>query len=231
TTQTWDFQNNIFTVAHDADNAYAFHWPMAGTGLSADYNNYSVLGSSASVGFFGSGDDGSATASLEDWQTATEQDEFSTTASVEFVSETNLRLDGSSIGDDRLGGIPLAAVTTDIDGTERSAEHPYKGAFEGDTPVPNEAITDTPSSFSLSQNYPNPFNPTSNIVFNLPQAHDVKLEVYNINGQLVRTLVNDRMSAGEHTVQFDAGDLASGIYVYRIIAGSFVQTKKMTLIK
>ncbi len=97
--------------------------------------------------------------------------------------------------------------------------------------VGTEEEIEKPLAFSLSQNYPNPFNPTSNIRFTLPQANNVRLDVYNINGQLVQTLVNSRMSAGEHTVQFDAGTLASGVYIYRIISGNFVQSKKMTLIK
>ena len=97
--------------------------------------------------------------------------------------------------------------------------------------VGTEDEIEKPQSFSLSQNYPNPFNPTSNIRFTLPQANNVRLDVYNINGQLVQTLVNTRMNAGEHTVQFNAGSLASGVYIYRIISGNFVQSKKMTLIK
>ncbi|MFA5669021.1 MAG: SusE domain-containing protein [Balneolaceae bacterium] len=96
--------------------------------------------------------------------------------------------------------------------------------------VSNE-VDEKPLRFSLSQNYPNPFNPTSNIRFTLPQANNVRLDVYNINGQLVKTLVNTSMTAGEHTVQFDAGNLASGVYIYRIVSGNFVQSKKMTLIK
>ncbi len=97
--------------------------------------------------------------------------------------------------------------------------------------VGTEDEIEKPQTFSLSQNYPNPFNPTSNIRFTLPQANNVRLDVYNINGQLVQTLVNSRMNAGEHTVQFNAGSLASGVYIYRIISGNFVQSKKMTLIK
>ena len=231
TAQVWDFTNNILSVNQEAENAYAMYWPADTTGLTANYNNYYVLGTSASTGYFGAGDAGAAVTTLDDWKTASGQDANSSASFVEFVSETDLRLSGESIGDHSLAGIPLAAVTTDIDGTDRSAESPYKGAYEAGTPVPNEIDSEIPGGYTLSQNYPNPFNPTSNIKFTLPQTADVKLQVYNMAGQLVSTLVNSKLSAGEHTVQFNAQDLASGVYLYRIQAGSFIQTKKMTLIK
>ncbi len=88
-----------------------------------------------------------------------------------------------------------------------------------------------PGAYSLSQNYPNPFNPTTNIRFKLPEASNVQLTVYNLLGQKVATLINNRMSAGVHVVQFDASHLASGLYFYRLKAGSFVMNKKMMLIK
>ena len=88
-----------------------------------------------------------------------------------------------------------------------------------------------PRVFALKQNYPNPFNPSTNIQFDLPQSADVKMTVYNMLGQKVMTLVDRRMDAGFHHVTFDARSLASGMYVYRIEAGSFVSTKKMMLIK
>jgi hypothetical protein len=89
----------------------------------------------------------------------------------------------------------------------------------------------TPSSYELKQNYPNPFNPTTNITYSIPEVSDVTLEVYNALGQKVSTLVNTRMSAGSHTVKFDAGNLTSGVYFARITAGNFVTTKKMLLLK
>lgn len=88
-----------------------------------------------------------------------------------------------------------------------------------------------PLTFKLEQNYPNPFNPSSTIQFTLPQAGNVRLDVFTITGQLVTTLVNNRLGSGEHSVTFDASNLASGVYIYRIVTGSFVQSKRMTLIK
>lgn len=87
-------------------------------------------------------------------------------------------------------------------------------------------------SFGLDQNYPNPFNPTTNIRFNLGNAANVTLSVYNVLGQKVATLANNtRFTSGSHIVSFDARNLASGIYLYRIEAGNFVSQKRMTLIK
>jgi hypothetical protein len=88
-----------------------------------------------------------------------------------------------------------------------------------------------PLVYQIDQNYPNPFNPTTNIHFVLAQASNVKLTVYNLLGQEVVTLVNNPLRAGAHTIQFDAGQLASGIYFYRLEAGDFVTQKRMVLLK
>lgn len=95
----------------------------------------------------------------------------------------------------------------------------------------NENENNIPTNFTLSQNYPNPFNPSSTIKFGIPEAAVVKLEIYNLLGQKVKSLVNEKKSVGFHAVTFDASNLTSGMYIYRIQAGSFVQIKKMTLIK
>ena len=88
-----------------------------------------------------------------------------------------------------------------------------------------------PADFELSQNYPNPFNPTTTIRYAVPTDANVSLAVYDMLGQKVAQLVEGPASAGYHDVQFDASQLASGIYVYKLQAGSFVQTKKMLLVK
>ena len=88
-----------------------------------------------------------------------------------------------------------------------------------------------PDTYSLGQNYPNPFNPTTTITFALPTESKVMLRVYDALGRVVASLVNRTMSAGSHSVVFDAGDLASGIYFYRLTADDFVQTRKLILLK
>lgn len=88
-----------------------------------------------------------------------------------------------------------------------------------------------PDAFVLHQNYPNPFNPTTNIRFTLPISENVQVSVYNVLGQRVATLVNGVMPAGSHSINFNAATLASGVYIYRIQAGGFTQTKSMMLVK
>ncbi|MGH1362739.1 MAG: YCF48-related protein [Calditrichia bacterium] len=86
-----------------------------------------------------------------------------------------------------------------------------------------------PETFALGQNYPNPFNPTTNISFDLPKAQFVTLAVYNVLGQQVATLVNEQTAAGSYTLQFDARNLASGIYIYRLQTEGFIKVRKMLL--
>jgi uncharacterized delta-60 repeat protein len=88
-----------------------------------------------------------------------------------------------------------------------------------------------PENFLLSQNYPNPFNPNTTIEFAIPQASFVSLKVYNILGQEIKTLLNEYREAGSYTVNFDASNLNSGVYIYKLETGSFSEVKKMTLLK
>ncbi len=86
-------------------------------------------------------------------------------------------------------------------------------------------------SYELSQNYPNPFNPATSISYSVPEKSAVNLEIFNSLGQKVRTLVNSTKEAGNYTVSFDAGNLSSGVYLYKLSAGKFSQTRKMILMK
>ena len=88
-----------------------------------------------------------------------------------------------------------------------------------------------PNTYSISQNYPNPFNPTTTIKFSLPEATNVKVVIYDILGKQVETLVNSYMSAGSYNVTWNAGNYASGVYLYRIETKSFSAIKKMLLVK
>ncbi len=90
---------------------------------------------------------------------------------------------------------------------------------------------DNPQQVKLSQNYPNPFNPTTLISFELPESAEVRLEVFNMLGQSVAVLVDESMSSGAHTVNFDGSQLTSGVYVYRLKSGNQTLTQKMTLVK
>ena len=88
-----------------------------------------------------------------------------------------------------------------------------------------------PKTFALLQNYPNPFNPSTVITYNIPQQSNVSLKIYDILGKEIATLVNEQKAAGSYNVQFDAGKLSSGVYIYSIQAGDFMESKKMLLMK
>jgi hypothetical protein len=93
------------------------------------------------------------------------------------------------------------------------------------------ASNEIPSSFELSQNYPNPFNPVTNIKFSVPQSGIVKLAVYDIAGKEVGLLVNQNLNSGTYNYNFDASELSSGVYFYRLTAEGFTDAKKMILVK
>ena len=97
--------------------------------------------------------------------------------------------------------------------------------------VSNELDGQSPTDYALHQNYPNPFNPSTVIIYQLPVRSEVRLQVFDLMGRKVATLVDGNVEAGNHQVQFNAGNLASGMYIYRLQAGSHVFTNKLTLVK
>jgi hypothetical protein len=161
-------------------------------------------------------------------------------------------IDGSGVLPIHLG-ISVSVPDTAIEGTykaEVGVVAYYSGFLKGSSKFTNKqafimstftvhvsgssGINDEqklPTEFNLAQNYPNPFNPTTIINYQLPSNSHVVLKVYNMLGQEAATLVNEKREAGKHTVEFDASRLTSGVYFYRIQAGSFTQTKKLLLLR
>ena len=93
-----------------------------------------------------------------------------------------------------------------------------------------------PKAFTLHQNYPNPFNPTTQIQYELPESKFVSIDIYDVMGRKIKSLVNSVQDAGYRSVYWDATNslgqsVSAGMYIYTIIAGDFVQTKKMVLMK
>ena len=109
------------------------------------------------------------------------------------------------------------------DGLSRIGFTTVTDVAENNSPFPRE--------YSLEQNFPNPFNPTTMVAYSVPEASIVTLRVYDALGREVETLVNEKKEAGRYSVQFTADHLSSGVYFYRITAGNFVQTKKMTVLR
>jgi len=103
--------------------------------------------------------------------------------------------------------------------------------FNQSLSISEENISMLPEEFNLHQNYPNPFNPITKISYQLPKSAFVTLFIYNLTGQLVEKLVSDQKNAGYHTAQWDARQAGSGIYFYRIDAGTFCKVRKCLVIK
>lgn len=92
-------------------------------------------------------------------------------------------------------------------------------------------INKLPIEFSLDQNYPNPFNPTTTIEFTIPSENIVQIKVFNILGMEIATLLNEHKQVGKHQVEFDAANLSSGIYFYKVVSGNYLEIKKMILLR
>jgi hypothetical protein len=113
--------------------------------------------------------------------------------------------------------------------TYRLKQVDYDGTYEYSSEV--EVAVTIPNVYSLAQNYPNPFNPSTTIEFSIPNSELVNIVVYNALGERVTELVNTILPEGQHKVVFNAVGLASGIYIVKMKAGSFTETRKMNLLK
>jgi hypothetical protein len=105
------------------------------------------------------------------------------------------------------------------------------GDMSSNLVLPVNSASIIPEGFELYQNYPNPFNPTTIIRYSIPEATKIKLEIYNVLGQKVKTIVNEFKKPGNYEVSLNASNYASGVYFYRIKSSKFNKVKKMILIK
>ena len=143
------------------------------------------------------------------------------------ISENTYRIllvGASSLDTDSLVTLSLAHAPDALEASYQLNEETF-------VPLDAPDLAETPSSYALHQNYPNPFNPTTTIQYALPQESHVTLTVYNLLGREVAQLVNDVQHAGTHSISFDATNLASGNYLYRIETPGYTATRQMLLIK
>jgi len=138
-----------------------------------------------------------------------------------------------AVGDFNQDGFYDVAITKQFDGRDALvSSRVLIFSPHSEIQVASEIELENPLEYRLSQNYPNPFNPSTTIEFRLGESSIVTLKVFDVLGREVATLVNNqKLSAGVQNVQFDATSLASGVYIYRLEAGGFSQTRKMMLVK
>ncbi len=166
------------------------------------------------------------------WSTATELNNFGfevqrSAAGSEFVTVGFVNGNGTTTEAKTYRFVDAKLVLGNY--SYRLKQVDFNGTFSFSDEV-NVEVT-APAQFELSQNYPNPFNPSTTINFSIPQSSVVTLKVFNTLGQEVKTLINQNMESGIHSFSFDASELNSGIYFYKLDAGSYSEVRKMTLIK
>ena len=145
---------------------------------------------------------------------------------------------GLGLSNPRSANFFSSAITGQSSGLLSSLSQNFKvtsgaaGTFFGTTtPTGVTDLASLPTVYALEQNYPNPFNPTTIITYALPKQSRVTLKIYDLLGRVLQTLVEETQDPGIYKVEFNPSGLASGVYFYRIVAGSFVATKKLLLLR
>ena len=248
-----DLDNDLATLKVDGTEVYSWQWSLGATGSGGilqlggnDFYGYNQTGGSSYymddytvtnlapvpvelTSFTAASADGNVTLN---WSTATETNNH--------MFEIQRQLTGNQFV--TVGYVNGQGTTTQphdytyTDSKVPAGTYSYRLKqidFNGTGTYSNtvEVKVTPPLTFGLEQNYPNPFNPTTNINFSVAKSGFVKLAVYNILGQEVRILVNENKDAGFYTVNFDASNLPSGTYIYKLQSGNSVSVKKMMLLK
>jgi photosystem II stability/assembly factor-like uncharacterized protein len=231
-------RNNILVNTRDDAPYVSVAIRMDAPTCLSDHNDLFVGSSgSANIGKMGT----TLYKSFADWRSAV-KDSHSISMSPIFITHP-MHIDTTNSTSNALEGkgTPITGILTDFEGQKRNSTTPDIGADEFERVGSGFAKDGSrvPDIFALLQNYPNPFNPSTTIEFQLPAEGYAKLTVYNLIGQEVVTLVNEKLSAGTYRCNWDARNLPSGVYFYRLVAnaissgqaGSFVETKKLMLLK
>jgi Secretion system C-terminal sorting domain len=171
------------------------------------------------------------------WQTATEVNNYGFE-----IERQNLEFSSQKSEWSKIGFVPghgnsnspkeysfTDKPTGDSDFKYRLKQIDIDGQYEYSQQV--EVKLEVPEEFSLKQNYPNPFNPTTKIEFSIPSDNNVEIKMFNVQGMEVATLLNEQRQSGIHNIEFNAGNLASGIYFYKIVSGNYSEIKKMILLR
>ncbi len=206
TDSSWVEQAKL--IANDATPSDQFGWSVA------------ISGDHAVVGAYND-DQGSAYAFM---RTGSSWSQISTITASDGESRDEFGFSVAISGDDAI----IGARQDDDGGEDAGAAYLYDVTALPVSVVGNDAL---PEGYALYHNYPNPFNPVTTIRFAIPAASRVVIKLFDILGNEIKTLVDAGYAAGEHQVRFNAGDLASGLYVYRMEAGNFVWARKLTLLK
>jgi hypothetical protein len=237
--------DGIFLIIKNSlgeDKQYKLYWQNIGTNKDTIRYEEQVLNSGAGAGSLNTGSTVNDTTNVDNGYTAELKIKLNTLGFAPMTNKLNLQVamsifdpDGFQFNSNLLwpyGMMPYDSARGSYFKSWWGSEWGgvYKTiAFPKTTGV--QELGEIPLTFALNQNYPNPFNPSTTIRYSIPAASQVTLKIYNLLGQEVASLVNAAQKPGNYEVSFNASSLTSGMYVYRIQAGTFIETKKMMLLK
>lgn len=226
--------SGIITITHNATGSPS-QVSVSGEGIAP---NVTVDPSELDFGTVTVNEDSTMTFNIANTGNADLEISNITSDNTEFtVNLTSITISPGNNQDIEVTFSPAAVTQYDgtIEITHNAAGSPFNVTVTGHgspvVGVNNNLFSQIPSEYGLFQNYPNPFNPATSIVFGIPEPNDVRLTLFSFLGEEIKVLFEGYKTAGYHKVEFNAGNLPSGVYFYRIQSGTFISTKKMILLK